>query len=265
MILPGPPHELKSMFTRQCLPRLQRDRAAAGDPHPGAAHLRHVGIGSRSDHLAHLQAVREPGHHRARAQRRHAGASARALRDRSAKRWRCWPKSAARSTPRWATGSTRATAIRWKPWSGKKLAGAHATLAVAESATGGGLADRITSVPGSSAYFLGGFVTYTQRMKTELLGVPAEILEQFGAVSTETAEAMAIGARAARARPGRSRSPAMPGPTTDGDEAPVGMVHVGIERARRDRDVCTGTGPPATARACGRSPPRWRSISYTGN
>src|SRR5581483_8485124 len=64
---------------------------------------------------------------------------------------------------------------------GRKLSDARATLAVAESATGGGLADRISSVPGSSGYFLGGFVTYSRRLKTELLGVPEEILKQFGA------------------------------------------------------------------------------------
>ena len=64
-----------------------------------------------------------------------------------------------------------------------------------KACTGGLLAQRITSVPGSSNYFLGGFLTYTNKMKIELLGVSEEILERCGAVSKETAEAMAIGAR----------------------------------------------------------------------
>ena len=78
---------------------------------------------------------------------------------------------------------------------GEMLRERHNTLAVAESCTGGMLGERMTSVPGSSDYFLGGFITYSSRMKMEWLGVPEEIIEQFGAVSSETAEAMALGAR----------------------------------------------------------------------
>jgi nicotinamide-nucleotide amidase len=70
-----------------------------------------------------------------------------------------------------------------------------ATLAVAESCTGGMLAERITSVAGSSDYFLGGFLVYSDRMKTELLGVDAALLEKHTAVSEEAALAMAEGAR----------------------------------------------------------------------
>ena len=111
---------------------------------------------------------------------------------------------------------------------GRKLANARATLAVAESATGGGLAERITSVPGSSAWFLGGFVTYTKRMKMELLGVPAEILEQFGTVSAETAEAMAAGARRRTGATWAVSVTGNAGPTADGEQAPVGMIYVGL-------------------------------------
>lgn len=71
-----------------------------------------------------------------------------------------------------------------------------ATVAVAESCTGGMLSQRITSVAGSSDYFLGGLVTYTNRMKEELLGVDASVIERHTAVSAEIAEAMAAGTRA---------------------------------------------------------------------
>ena len=74
----------------------------------------------------------------------------------------------------------------------------RATLSVAESCTGGMLGERITSVPGSSDYFLGGFLTYSNDMKIELLGVPLETLDRFGAVSAETAEAMAAARAGAR-------------------------------------------------------------------
>ncbi len=72
-------------------------------------------------------------------------------------------------------------------------------------------------MPGSSAWFLGGFVTYTKRMKIELLGVPAELLEQFGAVSAETAEAMAIGARRRTGATWAVSVTGNAGPTTDGE------------------------------------------------
>ena len=70
-----------------------------------------------------------------------------------------------------------------------------ATLAVAESCTGGLLAERITSVAGSSRYFLGGAVVYSNNLKTELAGVPAEMIERHGAVSREVAAALAEGIR----------------------------------------------------------------------
>ena len=70
-----------------------------------------------------------------------------------------------------------------------------ATLAVAESCTGGLLAERITSVAGSSRYFLGGAVVYSNALKTELASVPAEMIERHGAVSREVAAALAEGIR----------------------------------------------------------------------
>jgi nicotinamide-nucleotide amidase len=70
-----------------------------------------------------------------------------------------------------------------------------ATLAVAESCTGGLLAERITSISGSSRYFLGGAVVYSNTLKTEFAGVPAEMIERHGAVSREVAAALAEGIR----------------------------------------------------------------------
>jgi nicotinamide-nucleotide amidase len=120
---------------------------------------------------------------------------------------------------------------------GKKLSDLHATLVVAESATGGGLADRISAVPGSSAYFLGGFVTYAARMKTDLLGVSEDILKEFGPVSREVAEAMAIGAKHRAAATWAISITGNAGPTTDGDAAPVGAVYIGLAGPR---DTTTG-------------------------
>src|SRR6202044_456971 len=69
------------------------------------------------------------------------------------------------------------------------------TLAVAESCTGGLLAERVTSIGGSSRYFLGGAVVYSNELKTEFAGVPREMIERHGAVSREVAAALAEGVR----------------------------------------------------------------------
>jgi len=71
----------------------------------------------------------------------------------------------------------------------------NSTLAVAESCTGGLLAERLTSISGSSRYFLGGAVVYSNALKTELAGVPAEMIDRHGAVSREVAAALAEGIR----------------------------------------------------------------------
>ena len=76
----------------------------------------------------------------------------------------------------------------------------NATLAVAESCTGGLLAERITSVSGSSRYFVGGAVVYSNQLKTAFADVPGELIEQHGAVSREVAAALAEGIRQAQRR-----------------------------------------------------------------
>jgi PncC family amidohydrolase len=78
---------------------------------------------------------------------------------------------------------------------GERLRQLGRWLAVAESCTGGLLGGALTDVPGSSAYFLGGVISYADRVKIEQLQVPEETLRRFGAVSEQTAAAMAVGVR----------------------------------------------------------------------
>src|SRR4051794_19035412 len=77
------------------------------------------------------------------------------------------------------------------------LGAAGATLATAESLTGGRLAGAVTGVPGASAHYLGGFVTYATELKESLLGVPSALVDTYGVVSAECASAMAVGCREA--------------------------------------------------------------------
>lgn len=100
------------------------------------------------------------------------------------------------------------------------------TIATAESCTGGLIAHRITTVAGSSAYFLGGVVAYSNALKETMLDVPAAILEQHGAVSRECALAMA---RGIRARTGASiglSSTGIAGPSGATPTKPVGLVYL---------------------------------------
>jgi nicotinamide-nucleotide amidase len=108
----------------------------------------------------------------------------------------------------------------------ERLRGGGLTLAVAESCTGGMLAAAITDQPGSSAYFKGGVVAYSNEIKERLLGVPGELLQRHGAVSAEVARAMAEGARRALAADLAVSITGIAGPEADGTDKPVGLTHV---------------------------------------
>lgn len=111
---------------------------------------------------------------------------------------------------------------------GELLAEVGETLSVAESCTGGGLGAMITSVAGSSAYFCGGVVTYSNRLKTELLGVPETAIAERGAVSPEVAEAMAAGVRARLSTDWGLSITGIAGPGGGSDTKPIGLVYVGL-------------------------------------
>ena len=100
----------------------------------------------------------------------------------------------------------------------------NATLAVAESCTGGLLAERITSVAGSSRYFLGGAVVYSNQLKTELAGVPQEMIQRHGAVSREVAAALAEGIRYRCESTLGAGITGVAGPGGGTPEKPVGLV-----------------------------------------
>ena len=103
------------------------------------------------------------------------------------------------------------------------------TLATAESETGGLVAQRLTSIPGSSDVFVGGIVAYANEVKEAALGVPAELLESHGAVSAEVAEAMARGARARLGADVAVAVTGIAGPGGGSEEKPVGLVYLHAE------------------------------------
>jgi len=113
----------------------------------------------------------------------------------------------------------------------------HATIAVAESCTGGLLAERLTSVAGSSAYFLGGAVCYSNEQKTTMAGVPPELIESKGAVSAEVAVALASGIRKRMGATLGLGVTGIAGPGGATPEKPVGLVYIAIADERGAKET----------------------------
>jgi len=230
MLLPGPPHEMKAMFARQCLPRLARIvprqvirtlvLRVTGMPESDLDQLiapvykKYENpvttiLAAAGDLQIHLRARCATEGEAAALLVEVGGPIELLLGDRIYSR----------------NGQSLEEVV------GDMLRDRHNTLTVAESCTGGLLGERITSVPGSSTYFLGGFITYTNRMKVEWLGVPEETIAEFGAVSKETAEAMALGARRRAGSTYALAITGVAGPDGGSEKKPVGMVYVSLADA----------------------------------
>ncbi len=120
---------------------------------------------------------------------------------------------------------------------GELLRAGGISLCVAESCTGGLLGGLITAVPGSSDYFLGGMICYSDRIKSGVLGVPAQILENHGAVSSQTAASMAEQAcRLFGAECGIGVT-GVAGPGGGGEEKPVGLVYIAVQYGARLKTI----------------------------
>jgi nicotinamide-nucleotide amidase len=227
MLLPGPPHEMKGLFGEQCLGRL---RALMPPMVIRTRFLRVVGMGeSDVDHLIApvykkyenpvTTILAGPGdiqiHLRARCPTEQEAETLLAvvgnpieelLGDRIYSR----------------NGDTLEMTV------GKLMGLRQVTVSVAESCTGGALAERITSAPGSSSYFVGGFLTYSYEMKQKLLGVDPELLAKHKAVSEPVARAMALGAKQRTGSNMALSVTGVAGPDPGGETEPVGTVFIGL-------------------------------------
>jgi nicotinamide-nucleotide amidase len=121
---------------------------------------------------------------------------------------------------------------------GEILTERRLTLSVAESCTGGLIGSMVTNVPGSSNYFLGGVVAYSNQSKVDLLGVSLVTLEKYGAVSDETVREMAVGVRARLKTDLALAVSGIAGPEGGSPEKPVGTVYIGMAA----RDVSNSRG-----------------------
>jgi PncC family amidohydrolase len=107
------------------------------------------------------------------------------------------------------------------------------TLSIAESCTGGLICDRITNVSGSSDYFMGGMVTYSNESKAKHLGIPSDDIKKYGAVSPQVAKKMAQGVRKAFNTTFGLSSTGVAGPTGGTKRSPVGRVFIGLSAGRK--------------------------------
>jgi PncC family amidohydrolase len=107
------------------------------------------------------------------------------------------------------------------------------TVSIAESCTGGLICDLITNVPGSSDYFEGGMVTYSNESKARHLGIPLDDIKKYGAVSSQVAKKMAQGARKAFGTTFGLSTTGVAGPTGGTKRSPVGRVFIGLASGRR--------------------------------
>jgi nicotinamide-nucleotide amidase len=225
LLLPGPPHEMKAMFTQQCLPRLEARvpklairtlvMRVAGMPESDLDQLIAPVYKKYENPVTTILAA--------------AGDIQVHLRARCATESEALALLAEVGAPIEQLLGDRLYSRNGEPMEvvvGELLRQRGETVSVAESCTGGLLAERLTSVPGSSDYFEAGLVTYTRRQKAELLGVTTDPL-----VSKETAEAMAIGALQRTGSTYALSTTGVAGPGQGGETAPVGTVYVGIADA----------------------------------
>jgi nicotinamide-nucleotide amidase len=235
ILLPGPPHELKPLFDAQCVPRLKEVlpplfiakrllRVAIGesacDARIAPIYSKFPGVqttilahgGETQVHLQSRASTPEEAEQR-------VGEVSDKLEDELAD---CVFSSG---------GETLEQIV------GYFLQMKASTLAVAESCTGGMLAERITSVAGSSRYFLGGAVVYSNELKTQMAGVPAKMIKEHGAVSREVAIALAKGIRERTKATFGIGITGIAGPGGGTPEKPVGLVFIALVSEKEDQVV----------------------------
>jgi nicotinamide-nucleotide amidase len=230
MLLPGPPHELKPLFEEQCLPRLKEIlprrhiatrvlKAAmigesAADARIAPIYTQYTDVDTTI--LAHLGDI-ELRLSCAKPMLELAQARVDELAGKIEEELEDFVYS--------SQGETLGQIVLYY------LEMRGATLAVAESCTGGLVAERLTDVSGSSRSFIGGAVVYSNRLKTDLAGVDPHLIARYGAVSREVAVALAEGIRERCGATIGLGVTGIAGPTGGSDEKPVGLVHIAVSDA----------------------------------
>jgi len=230
VLLPGPPRELKPLFREQVLPRLERRASGVRMFHReirvtglGESHVeqRIMGIYKRFPEVS-TTVLAAPGETQVHL-----------------RIWTDDAEHAKKTLDEIVNGFEIALTDRIFSQDGSPLEEViaaeltlhNATISSAESCTGGLLAQRLTSIAGSSSYFLGGVVCYSNELKTAWAGVPAELIQAKGAVSAEVAVALADGIRRRVGSTFGVGITGVAGPGGGTEEKPVGTVHIALAHA----------------------------------
>jgi nicotinamide-nucleotide amidase len=227
VLLPGPPHELKALFEAECIPRL---RARVPEQHIATRTLK-LAMMPESQVDARVAPIYKT--YSDVETTILAGAGEIQL------HMRCRKDSAAEAQARVEELAEKIEDELGDAIFSRKgesieqivsylLQMRNMTLAVAESCTGGLLAERITSIGGSSRYFLGGAVVYSNELKTQFANVPKSLLNQHGAVSREVASAMAEGIRKRCLSSYGVGITGVAGPSGGTEQKPVGLVYIAL-------------------------------------
>lgn len=228
--MPGVPREMKPMFEQNVLPLLERDFAISRLPRrvltfhttgvPESLLNEHLKDLFNSDPEVDMALLAGIGQVDVRLMLKGRNEKAN---DRLAETWRAQLRERLGEANIWGEdGKSLADVV------GHLILEKGFNLATAESCTGGLLAGELTSIPGASAWFHEGFVTYTNEAKILRLGVSRKLLDEFGAVSPQVAAAMASGARAAVGVEWAVSVTGIAGPSGGTPEKPVGLVYLGL-------------------------------------
>jgi nicotinamide-nucleotide amidase len=229
-LLPGPPRELKPLFREQVLPRLER---RASGVRMFSRELRVTGLGE-----SHVE-QRIVGIYKRYAEVNTTILAAPGETQIHLRMWTGDAEHAKKTLDEIVSGFAIALTDRIFSQNGSSLEEViaeeltlhNATISAAESCTGGLLAQRLTSIAGSSSYFLGGLVCYSNELKTAWVGVPAELIQAKGAVSPEVAIALADGIRRRVGSTFGIGITGIAGPGGGSEEKPVGTVHIALSHA----------------------------------
>jgi nicotinamide-nucleotide amidase len=236
VVLPGPPRELKPMFTNFILPKL---KAAAGEIYVKRRILRVAGMGESAvdEAIAPIYKTYENVQTSILFNKTEIELQLIARSDDETKAEKILNELAEKIREKLGAAVFAMNGELMEEIVGRLLTDAGKTVSVAESCTGGLIGERLTDVAGSSKYFIEGAITYANESKIKSLNVAPEIIEKHGAVSAETAEAMALGMREKSQTDYAVSVTGIAGPSGGSDEKPVGTVFVGYSDAEQTKSI----------------------------
>ncbi|HEX8738149.1 MAG TPA: competence/damage-inducible protein A [Pyrinomonadaceae bacterium] len=234
VVLPGPPRELKPMFEQYVLPKL---REKAGEICVRRRILRVSGMGESAvdEKIAPVYKQYENPQTTILFNRSEIEIHLTAQAENEAEAERLIEEVASKIAATLGAAVFALNGEKMEEVVGKLLSDRGETLSLAESCTGGLIAQRLTEISGSSKYFIEGVVAYANEAKTRTLNVPAQLIEKHGAVSAEVAEAMAKGMRERTQTDYAISITGVAGPTGGSAEKPVGLVFIGYADASKTK------------------------------